>query len=317
MEVTLEDVRAAGERIKELARRTPVDHSRLFDTAAGAEAYFKCENLQRGGAFKIRGALNFLMSLDPADRDRGVVTFSSGNHAQAVAMAAAHLGTGATIVMPTDAPKAKLASTQAYGPKIVFFDREHEDREAIAGRIAHEAGAVVVPSYDHPWIIAGQGTAALELLEEKPQLDAIVVPLGGGGLLSGTLIAAKALRPHIRIFGVEPELANDWYRSLRAGERTAIAPPPTIADGLRTPIPGEITFPIVRALAEDVLLVSEEEIKATMRFLLSRMKLLTEPSGAVAAAALLHKKLPPDLKSVGVILSGGNVDMDALAQICG
>ena len=317
MEVTLEDVRAAAGRIQELARRTPVDHSRLFDAAAGAAAYFKCENLQRGGAFKIRGALNFLMSLDRAGRKSGVVTFSSGNHAQAVAMAAAHLGIAATIVMPTDAPKAKLASTQAYGPKIVFFDREREDREAIAGRIARETGAVVVPSYDHPWIIAGQGTAALELLEEKPELDAIVVPLGGGGLLSGTLIAAKALRPHIRIFGVEPELANDWYRSLRAGERTAIPPPATIADGLRTPIPGAITFPIVRALAEDVLLVSEEEIKATVRFLLSRMKLLTEPSGAVAAAALLHKKLPPDLKSVGVILSVGNVDLDVLAQICG
>jgi threonine dehydratase len=317
MEVTLEDIKAAAGRIQALARRTPVDHSRLFDAAADTTAYFKCENLQRGGAFKIRGALNFLMSLDRAGRERGVVTFSSGNHAQAVAMAAAHLETAATIVMPTDAPKAKLASTQAYGPKIVFFDREREDREAIAGRIARETGAVIVPSYDHPWIIAGQGTAALELLEEKPDLDAIVVPLGGGGLLSGTLIAAKALRPHIRIFGVEPELANDWYRSLRAGERTAIAPPATIADGLRTPIPGEITFPIVRALAEGVILVSEEEIKATVRFLLSRMKLLTEPSGAVAAAALLHKKLPADLKSVGVILSGGNVDLDALGQICG
>jgi threonine dehydratase len=317
MEVTLEDIRVAAGRIKELARRTPVDRSRLFDAASGVAACFKCENLQRGGAFKIRGALNFLMSLDRAGRERGVVTFSSGNHAQAVAMAAAHLGVAATIVMPTDAPKAKLASTQAYGPKIVFFDREREDREAIAGQIARETGSVVVPSYDHPWIIAGQGTAALELLEEKPDLDAIVVPLGGGGLLSGTLIAAKALRPHIRIFGVEPELANDWYRSLRAGERTAIAPPATIADGLRTPIPGEITFPIVRALAEDVLLVSEEEIKAAVRFLLSRMKLLTEPSGAVAAAALLHKKLPSDLKSAGVILSGGNVDLDALAQICG
>jgi threonine dehydratase len=317
MEVALEDIKAAAGRIKALARRTPVDHSRLFDAASDTAAYFKCENLQRGGAFKIRGALNFLMSLDGAGRERGVVTFSSGNHAQAVAMAAAHLGTAATIVMPTDAPKAKLASTQAYRPKIVFFDREREDREAIAGRIARETGAVVVPSYDHPWIIAGQGTAALELLEEKPELDAIVVPLGGGGLLSGTLIAAKALRANIRIFGVEPELANDWYRSLRAGKRTAIAPPATIADGLRTPIPGEITFPIVRALAEDVILVSEEEIKATVRFLLSRMKLLTEPSGAVAAAALLHKKLPAGLKSVGVILSGGNVDLDALAQICG
>jgi threonine dehydratase len=232
-------------------------------------------------------------------------------------MAAAHLKTAATIVMPTDAPKAKLASTQAYNPKIVFYDRERDDREAIAARIARETSAVVVPSYDHPWIVAGQGTAALELLEQQPELDAIVVPLGGGGLLSGTLIAAKALRPDIRIFGVEPELANDWHQSIRAGKRTAIAPPATIADGLRTPIPGEITFPIVRSLVEHVLLVSEEEIKATMRFLLSRMKLLTEPSGAVAAAALLHKKIPADLKSVGVILSGGNVDLDVLAQICG
>ncbi|MGH9696656.1 MAG: threonine ammonia-lyase, partial [Bryobacteraceae bacterium] len=278
---------------------------------------FKCENLQRGGAFKIRGALNFLMSLDPAARAPGVVTFSSGNHGQAVALAAAHLGIAATIVMPTDAPKAKLASTQAYNPKIVFYDRGHDDREAIAGRIARETGAAVVPSFDHPWIVAGQGTAALELLEQKPELNAIVVPLGGGGLLSGTLIAAKALRPDIRVFGVEPELANDWYQSLRAGKRIAIAPPATIADGLRTPVPGEITFPIVRSLVEDVLLVSEEEIKAAMRFLLSRMKLLTEPSGAVAAAALLHKKVPADLQSVGVILSGGNVDLDLLAQICG
>jgi threonine dehydratase len=316
MEITLADIEAARDRIQALAQKTPIAHSRLFDAASGAAVYFKCENLQRGGAFKIRGALNFLMSLNPAERERGVVTFSSGNHAQAVAMAAAHLGVAATIVMPTDAPKAKLASTQAYHPKIVFFDREREDREAIAARIARESGAVVVPSYDHPWIIAGQATAALELLEQKPDLDAIVTPLGGGGLLSGTLIAAKALRPNIRIFGVEPELANDWYLSLQAGERTAIAPPATIADGLRTPIPGQITFPIVRALAEDVLLVSEDEIKAAMRFLLSRMKLLTEPSGAVAAAALLHKKLPADLKTIGVLLSGGNVDLDVVSQIC-
>jgi threonine dehydratase len=316
MEITLADIEAARDRIQALPQKTPIAHSRLFDAASGAAVYFKCENLQRGGAFKIRGALNFLMSLNPAERERGVVTFSSGNHAQAVAMAAAHLGVAATIVMPTDAPKAKLASTQAYHPKIVFFDREREDREAIAARIARESGAVVVPSYDHPWIIAGQATAALELLEQKPDLDAIVTPLGGGGLLSGTLIAAKALRPNIRIFGVEPELANDWYLSLQAGERTAIAPPATIADGLRTPIPGQITFPIVRALAEDVLLVSEDEIKAAMRFLLSRMKLLTEPSGAVAAAALLHKKLPADLKTIGVLLSGGNVDLDVVSQIC-
>jgi len=316
MEISLADIESARIRIQALAQRTPVAHSRLFDAASGTEVYFKCENLQRGGAFKIRGALNFLMSLEPAERKRGVVTYSSGNHAQAVAMAAAHLGATATIVMPTDAPKAKLASTQAYHPKIVFFDRAREDREAIAGRIANETGAVILPSYDHPWIIAGQGTAALELLEEKPDLDAIVTPLGGGGLLSGTLIAAKALRPDIKIYGIEPELADDWYRSLEAGERIAIAPPATIADGLRTPVPGEITFPIVRALADGVVRVSEEEIKASVRFILSRMKLLTEPSGAVAAAALLYKKLPANFKSVGVVLSGGNVDLDALAQIC-
>ncbi|HEY3457295.1 MAG TPA: threonine/serine dehydratase [Bryobacteraceae bacterium] len=316
MEISLADIESARIRIQALAQKTPVAHSRLFDKASGTEVYFKCENLQRGGAFKIRGALNFLMSLAPEERKRGVVTYSSGNHAQAVAMAAAHLGVVATIVMPTDAPKAKLASTQAYHPKIVFFDRAREDREAIAHRIANETGAVILPSYDHPWIIAGQGTAALELLEEKPDLDAIVTPLGGGGLLSGTLIAAKARRPNIKIYGIEPELADDWYRSLEAGGRIAIAPPATIADGLRTPIPGEITFPIVRALADGVVRVSEEEIKASVRFILSRMKLLTEPSGAVAAAALLHKKLPATLKSVGVVLSGGNVDLDALAQIC-
>jgi threonine dehydratase len=314
--VTLDDVAAAAERIRPLAHKTPVQNSRLFDKAAGVTAHFKCENLQRGGAFKIRGAMNFLMSLNEDERKRGVVTFSSGNHAQAVAMAAAHLGVAATIVMPTDAPKAKLESTMAYGPKIIFFDRQQENREEIAARIARETGAVVLPSYDHPWIIAGQGTAALELLRDKPDLDTIAVPLGGGGLLSGTLVVAKALRPAIRVFGVEPELANDWYLSLRRGERVEIAPPPTIADGLRTPIPGTVTFPIVQPMAEGVVLVTEEEIKATMRFLLTRMKMLVEPSGAVAAAAVLHRKLPTDIRSVGVIISGGNVDLDVLSEIC-
>ena len=315
--VMLADVHAAAERVRALARRTPLETSRLFSEAAGVRAYFKCENLQRGGAFKIRGATNFLMALSEEERRRGVVTYSSGNHAQAVAMAAAHLGVSATIVMPTDAPKAKLASTQAYNPKIVFFDRMKENREEIARRIASETGAVTLPSYDHPWIIAGQGTAALELLEEVPDLDAILVPLGGGGLLSGTLAVVKAMRPEIKVFGVEPELANDWYLSLRAGERTEIAPPATIADGLRTPVPGAITFSMVQALGDGVLLVSEEEMKATMRFLLTRMKILTEPSGAVAAAAVLHRKVPQKLARVGIILSGGNVDLDVLAAICG
>lgn len=320
--VTFEDVQAAAERVKALARVTPIQTSRLFDQAAGVRTFFKCENLQRGGAFKIRGATNFLSALSAEERKRGVVTSSSGNHAQAVAIAAQHFGTAATIVMPTDAPKAKIASTQAYGPKIVFFDRQRENRDAIMHGIAAETGAIVLPAYDHPWIIAGQATAALELLREQPELDAIVTPLGGGGLLSGTLVTAKALRPKMPVFGVEPELADDWYQSIQAGKPVEIAPPPTIADGLRTPIPGKVTFPLVRSMVEEVLLVTEEEIKATVRFLLTRMKLLVEPSGAVAAAALLHGKLPRGIRSVqfgsvGVILSGGNVDLDALAEICG
>jgi threonine dehydratase len=314
--VTFDDVAPAAQRIKPLAHETAIQSSRLFDEAAGVKTHFKCENFQRGGAFKIRGAMNFLKSLSEGERKRGVVTFSSGNHAQAVAMAAAHLKIAATIVMPSDAPKAKLESTLAYGPKIIFFDRQRENREEIAHRIAEETGAVVLPSYDHPWIIAGQGTTALELLRGRPDLDAIAVPLGGGGLLSGTLVVAKALRPDIRVFGVEPELANDWYLSLERGERVEIAPPPTIADGLRTAIPGTVTFPIVQAMAEGVILVSEEEMKATMRFLLTRMKMLTEPSGAVAAAAVLHKKVPAEIRSMGVILSGGNVDLDVLSEIC-
>ncbi|MFL6451072.1 MAG: pyridoxal-phosphate dependent enzyme [Bryobacteraceae bacterium] len=314
--VTFDDILEAAERIKPLARKTPIYTSRLFDEAAGTRAVFKCENLQRGGAFKIRGAANFLLSLGPEERKRGVVTFSSGNHAQAVAIASAYLNVAATIVMPTDAPKAKVESTQAYRPKIIFFDRQRESREEIAARIANETGAVVLPSYDHPWIIAGQGTAALELLRDYPDLQAIAVPLGGGGLLSGTLIAAAKLRPGIKVFGIEPELANDWYQSLQRGERVEIAPPPTIADGLRTPVPGNVTFPIVQQLVRQVLTVTEAEIKATVRFLLSRMKLLAEPSGAVAAAAALHRKFPSDIQSVGILISGGNVDFDVLGGIC-
>ncbi|MBV9759014.1 MAG: threonine/serine dehydratase [Acidobacteriaceae bacterium] len=314
--ITFEEIAAAAERAQILARVTPIHTSRLFDERAGLDVYFKCENFQRGGSFKIRGATNFIAQLSPEERRRGVVTFSSGNHAQAVAIAASHFGVKATIVMPSDAPKAKLESTKLYGPKIIFFDRLRENREELARRIAEQTGAVVLPSYDHPWIVAGQGTAALELLKQQPDLDAIVVPLGGGGLLSGTLTAAKAIRPGVRVFGIEPELANDWWLSLQRGERVEISPPATIADGLRTPLPGNITFPIVRALVDRVITVSEEEIKATLRFLLTRAKILVEPSGAVGAAAVLHKKLPAEIASMGVILSGGNVDLDVLAGIC-
>jgi threonine dehydratase len=314
--VTLDDVIAASERIRGLAHRTPVLSSRLFNEAAGIEAVFKCENFQRGGAFKFRGALNFLLQLSAEERKRGVVAFSSGNHAQAVAIAAAHLGVPATIVMPRDAPRSKRESTEAYGHKMVIYDRRRENREEIAAAIARDTGAITLPPFDHPWVVAGQGTAALELLQEYPNLDALAVPLGGGGLLAGTLVAAKGLRPGIRVFGVEPALADDWHRSLQIGKRVAIPSPATIADGLRTMLPGEVTFAIVRALQGEVLLVAESEIGQTMRFLLSRMKLLIEPSGAVAAAAALHGKLPLDLPSIGIILSGGNVDMDVLAAVC-
>src|SRR5579875_1308334 len=315
-EVTLDDVIAAAERSKALVRNTPVLTSRLFNEACGAEVYFKCENFQRGGAFKIRGAANFVASLSDEEARGGVVAFSSGNHAQAVAIAAAHARIPATIVMPADAPKAKVESTRAYGPKIVFYDRQRENREEIAQRIAKESGAAITPPYDHPWIIAGQGTATLELLRKQPNLDAIMTPLGGGGLLSGASIVAKALRPQTRVFGVEPEVANDWATSLSAGKPVGIDVPPTIADGLRTLVPGKFTFPIVQSNAEGVLLVSEEQIKAAVRFLLTRMKILVEPSGAVGGAALLSGKLPPGIRSVGVVLSGGNIDLDVLAAIC-
>jgi threonine dehydratase len=314
--VTFQDVLAAAARIKEMAKRTPVYTSRLFDKAAGVNSYFKCENLQRGGAFKIRGAANFLMALSAEERARGVVAFSSGNHAQAVAIAAAHLQVAATIVMPTDAPRAKVDSTLAYGPKVIFYDRQREKREEIAARIVSQTGAIVLPPYDHPLVIAGQGTAALELLQEQSDLEALLVPLGGGGLLAGTLIVTQELRPELKVFGVEPELANDWYLSLERGAPLEIPPPATIADGLRTLAPGVITFPIVSRSVRRVLTVSEEEIRATVRFLLSRMKMLVEPSGAVAAGAVLHGKLPAVTGPVGIILSGGNIDFDVVAAIC-
>jgi threonine dehydratase len=314
-QVTLDDIRGAAARIAGIARRTPVMRSGSFDRESGVETIFKCENLQRGGAFKIRGASNFILSIPKNDLSRGVVAFSSGNHAQAVAIAARRVGAKATLVMPLDAPASKVAATRANGAEILTYDRLTEDREAIGRRIAAETGATLVPPYDHPWTMAGQGTAALEFLEEAGPLDALAVCIGGGGLIAGCSIAAKAVRPDIRIFGVEPELANDTWLSMRRGERVGIEPPETIADGLRSPMPGALTFPVIRRNVESVLLVSEDEIKATMRFLLSRMKILVEPSGAVAAAAVLFRKLPAGVERAGVILSGGNVDAGLLASV--
>ncbi len=293
--------------------RTPVMTSKNFDREAGVAGWFKCENLQCGGAFKIRGAANFVFSVEPEKLKGGVVAYSSGNHAQAVAIAAAHAGVRATIVMPTDAPRSKMEATHGYGAHVVTYDRLTEDREAIGNRIAEEAGATLIPPYDHPWIIAGQGTAALELMEQAPEVDALIAPVGGGGLLSGCAVAAKAVKPGIRVFGAEPEEANDTYLSLRAGHIVEIPPPKTVADGLRATRPGSFTFPIVKSLAEDILVVTDDEIRDTVKFLLTRMKLLVEPSGAAAAAAVLRGRLPAGIRSVGIVLSGGNVDFDVLA----
>jgi threonine dehydratase len=313
-EVTFEDIEAAGARIRPITRRTPVMTSRGFDERADARAFFKCENLQRCGAFKIRGAMNYLRSMPKADLPRGVVAFSSGNHAQAVAVAAKDAGAPATLVMPDDAPRSKMEASRDQGARIITHDRFSQSREAIAEEIVRETGATLVPPFNHPWIVAGQGTAGLELLEEIPDLDALVVQVGGGGLISGCAIAAKHMRPGIRVFGVEPENANDVFLSLQAGHPVEIPPPDTIADGLRTRKPGPVTFPLMQRLVDEMVLVSEEEIRQTMKFLLTRMKILAEPSGAVAAAALLFGKLPPRMGNVGVIISGGNVDADKLAE---
>ena len=314
-EITFQDIREASVRIQSIVKLTPVTRSHGFDAQAKISAFFKCENFQTGGAFKIRGASNFIFSIPKADPPRGVVAFSSGNHAQAVAIAARSVGIPATLVMPADAPKSKLEATRARGAKIVEYDRFRDDRAAIGAKIAAETGATLVPPFDHPWIIAGQGTTALELLEEVPELDALVAPIGGGGLMAGCSIAAKHLRPGIRVIGVEPEKGNDAFLSLEAGKRVEIAPPDTIADGLRTPVPGALTFPILQKNVEQVVLVSDDEIRAAVKFLLTRLKILVEPSGAVGAAAALFGKLPAGLGKVGIVLSGGNVDFDLLADI--
>ncbi len=310
--VQFSDIQSAAERITQLVRRTPVFTSRTFDALAGAKVFFKCENFQRGGAFKIRGAANFILSIPKEQLHRGVVTYSSGNHGQAVAIVAESIGIPATIVMPADAPALKLVATRTHGARIVTYDRASEDREAIGQRIADETGATVVPPYDHPWTIAGQSTAALELLAEVPDLDALVVPIGGGGLISGSSIAAHAIRAGIRVFGVEPEQGNDTLLSFRAGERIGIPLPETIADGLRATKPGALTFPIIQQHVEDIALVTDDEIRAAMKFLLMRMKILVEPSGAASAAAVMHGKLPSGIPKIGVILSGGNVDLDCV-----
>jgi threonine dehydratase len=313
--LTLELIKEAAARIAGRIHRTPVMSSRSFNRVAGREVFFKCENLQRAGAFKIRGATNKILSLTDDEKKRGVIAVSSGNHAQAVALASREAGIRSVVAIPADAPKAKVEATLNYGADIRFFDRHKDDRDAFGREIAEREGLVMVPAYDDYLIMAGQGTCGLELIEEIPDLDCILTPCSGGGLFAGVSTAAKSVKPSIRCFAVEPETANDTQQSISKGERVAIPPPPTIADGLRVQTPGALTFPITRANAEDVLTATDQEITDTMRFMLFRMKLLVEPSGAAAAAAVFFKKLPDEMKRVGVVLSGGNIDADVLAQL--
>jgi threonine dehydratase len=305
---SFDDVCAAAERLRGIAHRTPVVTSKTLDERTGARVSLKAENLQRIGAFKFRGAYNAIAQLEPAQRRGGVVAFSSGNHAQGVALAARLLDVAATIVMPTDAPAAKLAATRGYGAEVVTYDRERMNRAELAAAIAAERGATIVPPYDDPAIIAGQGTVGLELCADAGRLDVLLVPLGGGGLLSGCALAATALSPGVRIFGVEPETGDDWVRSWRAERIVSIPVPQTIADGQRAQAPGELTWPIVRRLVTGIVTVSDDEIRSAMRFAFERLKLVLEPSGASALAALLSGKLDVRGARTGVVLSGGNVD---------
>lgn len=315
--ISLDDVRAAAARLDGVANRTPVFTSRTLDDRVGASVHVKAECFQRGGAFKFRGAYNKIASLSPDVRGRGVLAYSSGNHAQAVAIAARLLGTSATIVMPEDAPPAKLEATRGYGAEVVSYDRWNEDREEIGRRLAEERGVELVRPYDDPLVMAGQGTTALELLDAVPDLDVLVTPVGGGGLIAGCATVAKALRPGIRIVGVEPEAGDDTQRSLAAGERVRIDVPRTIADGLQAAEPGELTFEVNRVLLDKVVTVSDDEILEAMAFLFDRMKLVVEPSGAVGIAALLTGRVAAAGKNAGVVISGGNVGVTRFAELLG
>ncbi len=313
--ISFEDVKSAAQVLKGVAHRTPVLTSRTINELTGYQVYFKCENLQRMGAFKFRGAYNALARLSEAEKARGVVTHSSGNHAQGIALAAKLLGISAVIVMPTDAPASKLAATRGYGAEIVPYNRHKQNRAEISAQVARERGLTFVHPYDNPHVMAGQGTAALELFEDVPDLDVLVTPVGGGGLLSGCATVGRALAPSIQIFGVETEVSNDWWQSFQRNERVKIPPPDTIADGMRTQQPGELTFPVVREAGAEILLVSDAQVVEAMKFLLLRLKILVEPTGAVAPAAVLQKMVGSAGRKVGVIISGGNVDADLLAHV--
>jgi threonine dehydratase len=307
---TYVDVAAAAERIAGKANRTPVLTSRTANEAMGAEVFFKCENFQRMGAFKFRGAMNALSKFDARQRAAGVVAFSSGNHALAIALSAKLLGIPATIIMPLDAPAAKVAATKGYGGNVVTYDRYTEDREEIGRNLADKHGMTLIPPYDHPDVIAGQGTAAKELIEEVGALDALFVCLGGGGLLSGSALAARELAPHCAIYGAEPEAGNDGQQSFRSGSIVHIETPKTIADGAQTQHLGQYTFPIIKRDVTDILTATDEQLVGCMRFFAERMKMVVEPTGCLGFAAARKMKDQLKGKRVGVIVSGGNVDME-------
>jgi len=316
-ELTLADVQAAAGRIKGFAHRTPVLTSRTLNERAGAEVFLKAENFQRIGAFKFRGAFNAISRLTAQQLERGVLAYSSGNHAQAVALAARLAGTTAVNLMPKDAPPTKMAATRGYGAEVVTYDRYTQDRAALAKQLADERGLTLIPPYDHYDVMAGQGTVALELIEEVGSLGALFVPIGGGGLIAGCATAATALTPGIRVIGVEPAAGDDTARSLAAGERVEIGVPRTIADGQAIATPGELTFPIVQRLVDHIELVSDDEIRAAMKFAFERLKIVVEPSGASALAALLTGQVQNLPERVGVVLSGGNVGLDRWLELLG
>jgi threonine dehydratase len=318
--ISFDDIAAAAGRLRGVAHRTPARTSRTVDERTGATVYFKCENFQRMGAFKFRGAYNALAKFTPAQRQAGVIAFSSGNHAQAIALSARLLGMPSVIVMPQDAPAPKVAATRGYqqgqaGSEVVLYDRYTEDREAIGRRIAAERGMTLIPPYDHADVMAGQGTAALELIEDVGPLDALLVCVGGGGLFSGSAVAAHARSPGVKVYGVEPEAGNDVQRSVARGEIVHIDTPRTIADGAQTQACGQLTFPILRDLSTAILTVSDAQLVATMRFFAERMKMVVEPTGCLAAAALMEGAVDLKGQRVGVIISGGNVDLAAYAAL--
>jgi threonine dehydratase len=311
------DIEAAAERIRGVAHRTPVLTSRTADSQAGAQLFFKCENFQRMGAFKFRGAYNAIAKFTEAQRQAGVLTYSSGNHAQAIALSASLTGIRSAIIMPHDAPVLKVEATKGYGGEVIVYDRYKEHREEIGRRLAHERGMTLIPPYDHPDVIAGQGTAAKELFEEVGQLDVLLVCLGGGGLLAGSAIAAAALSPACKVIGVEPELGNDGQQSLKKGEIVHIAVPDTIADGAKVTHVGEHNFNVIQRHVDSIITVSDSQLIATMKFFAERMKMVVEPTGCLAAAAALHGVLPLAGKRVGILVSGGNVDLATFARMVG